>query len=114
VSNPVISSAGSQSYWRQQQVNTSALQSLGLNTPAAWTVDSTCASSPARTSDAHSRGVAQDFLNSRRRRQPGDLAPHLAKLMATHNGLMADWRQLSSTLKRGKREVLSKSWVACH
>jgi hypothetical protein len=64
-----------------------------------------CASGPARASSANSRGVTGESLSSRRRRQPGDLAPHLANLMATHNDLMADWRQLSSTLKRGRREL---------
>lgn len=39
------------------------------------------------------------------RRRPGDLAPHIAKLRATHDGVMAEWRQLNSTLTRGRPPV---------
>jgi hypothetical protein len=40
--------------------------------------------------------------------------PPVRAAYSTHDALMADWRQLSSTLRRGRPEVCSKSWVGCH
>lgn len=50
--------------------------------------------------------------NGRRRRQPGDLAPHIAKLQDTHSDVIAEFELYKASAKRGNRVPVCRSIAA--